>query len=362
MIRCSSPKAMLLALTLLFESLPCRAQDDPFLGAVTVAVGGLGGTTRERPASWSGGTWAAGTHSLAYAVGYRQRLHGSLSGSLTYLNQGHYDDDRRSNHHSRDDLQVELLVGKRPLDGRVEFNIGGGFAYYSETDRTGSGIHDFRNRQGFGSVITGVVDVDISERLFLEGEVHRHFVWRRYPSTNVLYGMGYRLKGRDQRAATNSGTANADDRAHETPAHSVRFSYGYGILNSTHSESLSNAFQVGYSAGISRNFAATVSFLHEGKAPELNRKGVALQVEGRHSVGGPFALGLGLGPYVNVDHSDFFNREGEASLYALLTVFLDIRISRNTDLSVAANRPRSLTGLKNKPMTDVFQCGLKFRF
>jgi hypothetical protein len=331
----------------------CFAQDGAkkqFESAVIGGVGGFGGTTQRNSYAWTGGTWAADTRTFAYSIGYRQQLRGVLSASVSYVNQGHY--DRRSDHHSRDDFQFELFLDKRPSAGPVEFRIGGGGAYYSETDRTRGNTSDFQNWQGFGLVASAVVDVDISDRLFVEGRVHRHFVFERYDSTNVLLGMGFRLRN----------TGRTDDRLAQPSKHAIRIQYGRGILNSNHSEALPDAFQLAYESRLSKRFAASVSYLHEGSAPQLRRKGVALQGEVRQPLGDAVTLGGGLGPYINVDQSDFFERKGKVSTDALLTVFIDFRVTRHVDLSVSAMRPRSLFTLKNKPMTDVLLGGLRLRF
>lgn len=328
----------------------CVAQNNELDRSLTINLGGLGGTTREPPRGWTGGTWVDHAHTFAYSFSYRQRLHPKLSGAVSYLNQGHYDDGHRSLHHSRDDLQVELFVGKRPAGGPVEFRIGGGGAYYSETDRVSQDSKVFLNHQGFGAVVTGAVDFDISNRLFVEGRVHRHFVLNRYASTNALVGMGFRLREK---------VADQGDKA---TRQAIALTYGLGRLNSTKSETLKHAFQAAYEVEVSKHFSAAVAYLEEGTAPELNRKGVVLQGAVRRSLGGPFAVGIALGPYINVDQSDFFRRKGKISADALLTVFMDVAVSRHAALTFSADRPRSLSTLKDKPMTDVILSGLKFRF
>jgi len=332
-------------------------------GAFIGGIGGLGGNSQKTPLSSTGGTWAAGTHTSVYSIGYRQELSRRLSGSVTYVNHGHYDRHGYSTeHHSRDDVQAEVFVGKRPKSGPLEFKIGGGPAYYSETDKTGDGENDFQNRHGFGLVISGVLDVDISKRLFIEGRVHHQLVFDRYDSTNALLALGLRLQSKDRmdqlKTANGEDTAGADAR---TSKHSIRINYGVGRLNSTHSETLRYSFQVAHELGVSKHFATAVSYLREGTAVELDRQGLAIQGEARQKLVGGMTLGLGLGPYINVDRSDFFQRIGQLSVDALFTAFLDVRVTKHLELSFSISRPRSLTTLKNKPMTDVFQTGLKFR-
>jgi len=334
----------------------CLAQDgdrNRYDSAVIGGIGGLGGNFQQTPFGITGGTWATGTHTSAYSVGYRQQLRRLLSGSVTYVNHGHYDrHGYRTHHHSRDDIQVEFSVAKRPRRGPLEFRLGGGGAYYSETDQTGEGGDDFQNRQGFGFVFSGVLDVDISNRLFIEGRVDRHFVLDRYDSTNALAGLGFRLQGRDLAAVSPNPGASK---------HAFRINYGLGRLNSKQSETLKRAFQVAHEMDLSPRFALATSYLREGTAPELNRKGFAIQGEARQELGDFLTLGMGLGPYLNVDHSPFFQRKGRMSVDALFTAFLDVRIARQVEWSFSTSRPRSLGTLKNKPMTDVFQTGLKFR-
>ena len=333
----------------------CLAQEGEktrYAGAVIGAFGGMGADSQKTAPGLTGGTWAAGTHSFAYSIGYRQQFHRMLSGSFTYLNQGHYDrHGYRTDHHSRDDVQVEVFLGKRPLDGPVEFRIGGGPAYSSETDKTDDGP-GFQNRQGFGLVVTGAVDVDITNRLFVEVGVHRQLVLDRYDATNVLLGTGWRFQ-----AADNPPRGGTED-----PKHSIRINYGMGKLNSTESETLRDSFQVGYEISLSKHFGGAVSYLREGNARELDRKGLAIQGIAKQEVAGRVTLGFGLGPYANVDQSDFFQRQGKFSVDALFTAFLDLRVSKNLELSLSSSRPRSLTTLQNKPMTDLYHTGLKFRF
>lgn len=352
----NSVRLTVLLLVLFFSAGLCRAQDAPkreFDGALIVTIGGLGGSSERTPPAATGGTWAAGTHAFGYSVGYRQQLNRLLSGAVTYVNQGHYDrHSYETEHHSRDDIQGQIFVGKRPRNGPFDFKIGAGGAYYSETDVTGTVGNAFVNHHGFGVVVSGVVDVDITDRIFVETIVHRHFVFDRFDSTNVLFGVGYRMQTREPDDQSNGAGPSR---------HSIRVSYGYGKLNGRRSESLRRAFQVAYQNDLSRRFGVAVSFVREGQAAQLDRKGVAIQGQVRQEFAGPLTIGLGLGPYINVDHSDFYQRKGEVSVDSLFTVFIDIRVATAVELGLSVNRPRSLSSLEDKPMTDVFQMGLKFR-
>ncbi len=333
----------------------CLGQDvsrNDYQRAVIGAFGGLGDTPQKTAPDLTGGTWAVGTHSFAYSITYRQELRRRLSGSFTYVNQGHYDRHGfRTSHHSRDDAQVELLFAQRPFGGPVEFRIGGGPAYYSETEKTGDGAASFHNRQSFGLALSGMVDIDVARRVFIELQAHRHLVLNRYPSTNALVGVGYRWMRDDAEIGL------AERRSEQF----VRINYGVGTLNSARSESLRDSFQVAHEIDMSENFGTAVSYLREGSAPELNRQGLAIQAIARQDVGGVVTLGFGLGPYINADRSDFFERRNRISVDALFTAFLDFSVTDRVALSASTSRPRSLTTLRNKPMTDVYHLGLKFR-
>src|SRR6187549_3017972 len=104
-----------------FYAVVCLAQDGPgnhYDGAVIGGFGGVGGDSQRTAPGPTLGTWAAGTHSFVYAIGYRQQFRPALSGSFTYVNQGHYDrHGYNTDHHSRDDAQVEVFLGKRPAGG-----------------------------------------------------------------------------------------------------------------------------------------------------------------------------------------------------------------------------------------------------
>jgi hypothetical protein len=343
-----------------FCAVLCFAQDDKrtnYESALVGGIGGLGGNFQRTPLDITGGTWAVGTHTSAYSIGYRQQLNDKLSGSVTYVNQGHYDrHGYRTRHHSRDDIQVELSMSKRLRNGPVEFKVGGGGAYYSETDQTGDGDDDFENHHGFGAVVSGAVAVDLSNRFFLESRVDRHLVPGRYDSTNALLALGVRLRSRERGDPLSITDSSEDERS----KHAIRINFGLGRLNSKQSETLKHAVQLTHEFAFSRRFALATSYLREGKAPELNRRGIAIQGTARQELIGPLTLGLGLGPYINVDQSDFFQRRNRISVDALFTAFLDVRITKQLEFGVSISRPRSLTTLKNKPMTDVFQTGLKF--
>jgi hypothetical protein len=346
-------RACRILLTMLFWCAPwCMAQEDTrYDGALIGGIGGLGGNSRKTPLDVTGGTWAVGTHTSVYSIGYRQQLKEKFYGSVTYLNQGHYDrHGYRTRHHSRDDVQVELSIAKRLGESRWEINAGGGAAYYSETDQTGEGDDDFENHHGFGFVASGGVAFDLTSRLFLESRVHRHVVPGRYDSTTALVLLGVRLQSRE-----------VELPAGNKSKHSIRVNFGLGRLNSKQSETLKHAFQLAHELALSRRFSLATSYLREGKAPELDRKGVAIQGMAKQQLIGPLTLGLGLGPYINVDQSDFFERRNRVSVDALFTAFLDVRITKQLEFGVSTSRPRSLTTLRNKPMTDVFQTGLRFK-
>ena len=343
----------------------CFAEDgegQKFGGAMVGGIGGPGGTPQSSPSWASGGTWATGAHSFGYFVGYREELHRLFSGSITYVNQGHYDRHGHSTpHHSRDDIQAEFLVGKRLADSRFDFKLGGGAAYYSETDIVGPGRYDFLNRHSFGFVVSGVVDVDVTNRVFAEARVHRHFLFDRFDSTNVMFGVGFRVRPSSETRGTTGSEAQADP-ASEKSKHAVRLNYGLGRLNSAYSETLDGSFQLAYEVDFSKRFAGSISYLREGSAPEMNRRGLAIQGETKQQISRLLTLGLGLGPYINVDQSDFFHRKGKVSVDALFTAFIDLKVTRNAEVSLSISRPRSLTTLENKPMTDVVLTGLKLRF
>jgi hypothetical protein len=162
--------------------------------------------------------------------------------------------------------------------------------------------------------------------------------------------MGFRLKEK------------VVDRSDQPTKQAIGVTYGLGRLNSTKSETLKHAFQASYEAEVSKHFSASVAYLQEGSAAELNRKGVVLQGAVKRSLAGPLVAGIALGPYINMDQSDFFGRKGKISADALITVFMDVEVSSHAVLTFSASRPRSLSTLKDKPMADVILGGLKFRF
>jgi hypothetical protein len=166
-----------------------------------------------------------------------------------------------------------------------------------------------------------------------------------------LLGVGYRWHRRESQA----------DREKKSAKHFIRINYGLGTLNSRRSESLRDSFQVAHEIDMAKHFGTAVSFLREGDAPELNRKGLAIQGIVKQDVAGAVTLGFGLGPYINADRSGFFQRRNRVSTDALFTAFLDLKVTERLGLSLSTSRPRSLTTLKNKPMTDVYHLGLKFR-
>src|SRR5262245_37762161 len=138
----NSVRLTVLLLLLSLSAKLCLAQDAPkeeFDAALMVSIGGLGGTSESTPPAATGGTWAAGTHAFGYSIGYRHQLNRLLSGAVTYVNQGHYDrHSYETNHHSRDDIQGQIFLGKRPSNGPFDFRVGAGGAYFSETDVTGT--------------------------------------------------------------------------------------------------------------------------------------------------------------------------------------------------------------------------------
>ncbi len=226
-------------------------------------------------------------HTYAWSLDYQQRLGEHAALGLAYLNEGHPDK------HHRDGISAQAWARSGTLASGVSLAAGVGPYYYFDT-ASGNSV-DHLNEHDWGLLASVAATWQVQRHWLLQLRVNRLVVRDSFNTLSLLLGVGYRF---DDSPAP--GRMPAPDAA--AARQELTLSAGRIIVNSFDSER-APAYAVEYRRTLGRDLDWTLSWLDEGDAVLLRRRGVASQLWlQRPLLDGRLTLGVGAGPYVATDH------------------------------------------------------------
>lgn len=282
-------------------------------------------------------------HTYAWSLDYQQRLGDHAALGLVYLNEGHPD-----NHH-RDGISAQAWARSAALASGMSLAAGAGPYYYFDT--TTLNITDYRNEHGWGMLVSMTATWQMQQRWFVQLRANRLVVRDGFNTSSLLLGVGYRFDDRPAPGRMPSSDAPAT-------GHELTLSAGRTVVNSFDSER-ARAYAVEYRRNLGRDLDWALSWLDEGDAGLLRRRGIASQLWlVRPLLDGLLTLGVGAGPYLATDHDrSRFGAERER-LAGLLSLGARYRVSR--DFLLRFSWSRVLTDYHRD--ADVLLLGVGYTF
>jgi len=288
-------------------------------------------------------------HSYAYAYAYQQNLTEHWYASYTYLNEGHI-----TGHH-RDGHSAQLWWRYLALNRTLALSLGVGPYLYFDTTRPQPESNHV-NKHGVGVLASAAATWYVGGPWMLQARFNRTWQTSGYASNTLLLGVGYQL---DRGQLPGPATAPPRRVKDATPNELTAF-LGEAIINDFDSDMVF-AGALEYRRQLWRYVEGTASYLDEGSAPSVRRRGVAAQawVSGVF-LGDRLTLGFGAGPYYATRlHISGAGADPSPSRWAgLITLSTSYRLGEHWLARLSWNR--TLTGYNRD--TDMLLAGLGYRF
>ena len=306
----------------------------------------------------AGGTDTLNLRSSTYSweIDYRQHVFEYLSGSVSWINEGHL-----VGHH-RDGTAGQLWLDL-PIDhGRYALSAGAGVYYYYDTEPDGMGgsldIH------GSAPIYSLSATAYITNRWFARFLINRINPRDDFRTNTALLGVGYWF-GQEKHPTPGKLGAPAEEAKYVSGNELVLYG-GKSVVNTLESQH-GASFAAEYRRGLSRHLDGSVSYIYEGNPQIVRRSGIGLQAWPVNTFfDSRVIVGLGLGVYVYVDNKHLgtsrqlpvggtFNTPAMAPLISptIAYTFSDSWLARFTWHRVVTNYNRD---------ADVFLLGVGYRW
>ena len=270
--------------------------------AIAIAALALAAIARKADAQeLSGSAGVASAHGLpkasySWELDYHQGIEGPIEGSLSWINEGHF-----LGHH-RDGVAGEAWVDFGPVLGKVSLSLGAGSYYFFDTQPVAGG--DSVDIHAFSAIVSASLKYYFSDSWFVRAFADRIIPSHDIRTTTFDAGLGYYF-----------GSV-----AHGPPIlrlPSIQDQYGGPmdpnrdeialLLGSSRVNTLfrtgSTAAAIEYRRRLDAHIDASVEILREGDPKTVRRSGLAVQgwLVSTFPHRDDIELGLGLGPYFNID-------------------------------------------------------------
>lgn len=268
----------------------------PFLRAwllVVLALSAAGLRAQELSILY-GGTALTGLRSstYAYAVDYNQQLFRNLSGSISWINEGHLPG------HHRDGTAAELWLELPVFKERFTLSAGAGGYYYYDTQPTATG--DSINVHGTAPILSLSATAYFADRWFARALYNRIQPRDNFHSDTLLLGVGYWF-GRGNRPRAGRLGSEPEEKHYVTDNEFTVFT-GTSVVNAS-GNLKGESYAAEYRRGLLPHLDGSVSFTYEGDPRIVRRSGVGVQVWPVNTFfNHRIAVGLGLGAYVYIDN------------------------------------------------------------
>ena len=230
--------------------------------------------------------------SYSWDIDYRQHLYENLSGSVSWINEGHIAGQHR------DGTAAQLWLDLPLAKGRYTLSAGLGAYYYFDTVPLGNG--DSADLHGAAPIYSFSATAYVTDRWFARLLVNRINARHDFKSNTALLGFGYWF-GRDKWPTPGKLDAKPVDAAFVTENELTVYG-GRSVVNTFYSEH-SFAWAVDYRRGLMPHVDGTVSFIYEGDPKVIRRSGLGLQVCPVNTFFNErVTVGIGLGAYLYIDN------------------------------------------------------------
>jgi hypothetical protein len=221
----------------------------------------------------------------SWAVEYRRPLSEHLSGSFTWLNEGHLPT------HHRDGQAVQVWWQTAPARRGPRFEVGLGPYRYFDTVAA-SNPDGYANVHGWGWLVSAGATWRIGDRWLASLRMNRVQAHDSINSTALVAGLGYRFGASGDALTTAVMSSSMDSRRSELDVMA-----GATIVNSLDADAVLAA-AIAWRVRATDHLTGSLTYLDEGNAqPDLRRAGIAAQLWLEDHLTDRLSVGVGLGPY-----------------------------------------------------------------
>lgn len=280
----------------------------------------------------------------SWALEYRQPLSDQLTGSVTWINEGHV-----PGHHR--DGQAAQLWWRLPVAVRgPQFQVGLGPYFYYDTVNAANSDR-YANDHGWGLLGSAEAAWQLGDRWSASLRVNRIQVRNSIHSTALVAGLGYRFGPVDREAAP-AASSGTGFRRWELDGMA-----GATIVNSYDSDA-EIAKGVSLRMRASEHVSASLTYLNEGDVQRGRRAGLAPQVWLEDALTERISVGVGLGPYFALRKPRDADGVTASRVAALVSITGAYAISQDWTGRLTWNR----VGTRYDRDSDVILLGLGYRF
>ncbi len=228
----------------------------------------------------------------AWDVDYSQQFARNLSGSISWINEGHI-----TGHH-RDGTAAQLWLDVPFRDGRYTLSAGAGGYYYFDTQFMPSGTS--LDVHGTAPIVSLSATAYFSDRWFARLLYNRINPRDNFHSNTALLGLGYWF-GQDRRPRPGKLGTPPEEKGFLTANELTNFG-GVSVVNASGNlRGVANALE--YRRGLMAHLDGTISFIHEGDPRIVRRSGLGVQVWPVNTFfNDSFTVGFGIGTYTHIDN------------------------------------------------------------
>jgi len=288
-------------------------------------------------------------HSSSWQLEYLEGLGEHFAYSISYLNEGHVPG------HHRDGHMAQLWARTNLLDRRLSLAAGiGPFRYFDTTAATAGASYE--NDHGWGGTMSLAATWYTDTRWLFQLRTNFIETDSSFDTFSALIGIGYQLEA----PPVPGPLASSSPQRQLTTENELTAFLGQTIVNSFISEH-SYAAGIEYRRGLWRYVDWTVGWLFEGDNRLKRRNGLTTQLWATRAVlDDRVTLGIGAGPYVNVDryHDPLREEERTNSVSGIVTLTGSYRLMQRWLVRASWNR---IVTSYNRD-TDVILAGIGYRF
>ena len=288
-------------------------------------------------------------NSYSWQLEFQEGLGEHFAYSIGYLNEGHIPA------HHRDGHMAQLWTRTNLLDRRLSLAAGIGPFRYFDTTAAKAGA-SYQNDHGWGVTMSLAATWYTENRWLFQLRTNFVETTSSIDTISTLIGIGYQLEA----PPTPGPLPTASPQKRKTTENELTVFLGRTIVNSFNSEH-SLAAAVEYRRGLWRYVDWTAGWLFEGDNRLSRRNGLTTQLWAtRALLDDRLSLGIGVGPYINIDHyrNPLQTSERTRAISGIVTLTASYRLTPDWALRTSWNR---IVTSYNRD-TDVILGGVGYRF
>jgi hypothetical protein len=248
----------------------------------------------------------------SWALEYRHPLGNHLSGSFTWLNEGHVPG------HHRDGQAIQLWWNTSHANRGPRLEVGlGPYRYFDTVDAANA--DRYANAHGLGLVASAGATWHIGGGWLTSLRINRVYVHDSIGSTAVAAGIGHRF------GSISVGTSGAFHTVYRG-RREFDAMVGATVVNSFDSDA-SLARAVALRVRATDHLTGSLTYLNEGDVQRGRRAGLAPQIWLEDDLTGDLSVGVGVGPYFATRKPSAVDGRRASAVSALISITAAYAIS-----------------------------------